>query len=88
MKTLTALKKLKKLQKALDKADGWEERQILLRQNSNDIVRGLDADALIELIDAAKELSEILNDIDAKENIDSFTVQPIDLALLKLKQDK
>jgi hypothetical protein len=88
MTSLVYLKKLKKLQKELDKAEGWDDRQIILRKSSSDIIRGIDPDAIIGLIDAAKELSDILNDRNARREVDSFTIQPLDLALLRLEKRK
>lgn len=85
MKTTTVLRRLKKLQKELDKTEGWDDRQIILRKSSNDIIRSLNVNAIIQLVSAARELSEILNDKEARKEIDSLTVQPLDLALLKLE---
>ncbi len=43
--------------------------------------------ASLEVIDAAKELIDILSDCDARSKIDSFTAQPFVLALNKFQKE-
>lgn len=73
----------------------WRERYTTHKETYPDSYRDIFPDEaycclidnLIEVVEAAKEIVEILDDSTSRKEIDSFTSQPLKIALQNLEED-